>query len=48
MDGNSKYIIKNHLKYKVNPWGHQILGTEYLYNHNFAGLFTDPGTGKQK
>ena len=48
MDGNSKYIIKNHLKYKVNPWGHQILGTEYLYNHNFAGLFTDPGTGKTK
>ena len=48
MDGNSRYTTKNGLRYKIEPWKHQIPGTEYLYNHNAAGLFTDMGTGKTK
>lgn len=41
-ENTKNYILK------TKPWSHQLMALNYLYNRDFAALYTDMGTGKSK
>lgn len=46
--GKNTFIVIDGLKFKTNPWEHQLLGVKYLVGRDIAALYTDMGTGKSK
>lgn len=46
--GAHTFIEIDGLKFKTNPWEHQLLGLKFLMEREQAALYTDMGTGKSK
>lgn len=46
--GKNTFTVIDGLKFKTNPWEHQLLGVKYLVARDRAALYTDMGTGKSK
>lgn len=41
-------MVIDGLKFKTNPWEHQLLAVKFLLDREQAALYTDMGTGKSK
>lgn len=46
--GKNSYIEIDGLKFKTEPWEHQLLALKFLMDRDQAALYTDMGTGKSK
>lgn len=42
------FCSQNRYKFKTQPWSHQLMALDFLYQRDVAALYTDMGTGKSK